>query len=138
MTRRGRTCSTSTSWTAFRFGPNITRPVRVVKALRPWSALPFDFASAIARRPLHPDLRRGRRRASESTPRQAPDTRNRTVPVDPPPRQGPELVLRLGQRGRNVEEMLGDIDIVLVMPVNPASVESVIKSQVGQIARCGR
>jgi ribulose-phosphate 3-epimerase len=118
------------------FVPNITFGPTVVKALRPWSALPFDTHLMIGPAdPYIPAFAEAGADRISFHPEAGPHP-HRTVQLIRSLGKAPGVVLSPGTPVAMVEELLGDIDLVLVMTVNPGfGGQSFIESQLDKIAR---
>ena len=121
------------------FVPNITIGAAVVKAIRPHSTLPFDVHLMIA--PADPFI--------EDFAAAGADTITFHPEAGPHPHRTVQRIKGLGKRAglslnpgtpvAAVEELLGDIDLVLVMTVNPGfGGQRFITSQLDKVARLRR
>jgi ribulose-phosphate 3-epimerase len=121
------------------FVPNLTIGPAVVKALRPHSRLPFDVHLMIAPvDPLVPDFAAAGADIITVHPEAGPHL-HRTL----------QLIKSLGKKAgvalnpatpvETVEHVLGDVDLVLVMSVNPGfGGQAFLDSQLDKIARLRR
>jgi ribulose-phosphate 3-epimerase len=121
------------------FVPNLTIGPLVVKALRPHSALPFDVHLMIS--PVDPFI--------EAFAEAGADIISFHPEAGPHPHRTVQLIKSLGKKAgivlnpatpvEAVEYLLGDIDLILVMSVNPGfGGQGFIDSQLHKIARLRR
>lgn len=121
------------------FVPNLTIGPLVVKALRPHSPLPFDVHLMIA--PVDPFV--------EAFAEAGADIISFHPEAGPHPHRTVQLIKSLGKKAgivlnpatpvEAVEYLMGDIDLILVMSVNPGfGGQGFIDSQLGKIARLRR
>ncbi|RKQ68554.1 ribulose-phosphate 3-epimerase [Oceanibaculum indicum] len=121
------------------FVPNLTIGPLVVKALRPHSPLPFDVHLMIS--PVDSFI--------EAFAEAGADIISFHPEAGPHPHRTVQLIKSLGKRAgivlnpatpvEAVEYLMGDIDLILVMSVNPGfGGQSFIDSQLGKIARLRR
>ncbi|TXL71723.1 ribulose-phosphate 3-epimerase [Vineibacter terrae] len=121
------------------FVPNITIGPGVVKALRPHSHKPFDVHLMIAPvDPYVPDFVEAGADIISFHPEAGPHP-HRTVQLIKSLGRKAGLVLNPGTPVSAVEPMIGDIDVILVMSVNPGfGGQSFIESQLAKIATLRR
>ncbi|MCH2393378.1 ribulose-phosphate 3-epimerase [Oceanibaculum sp.] len=121
------------------FVPNLTIGPLVVKALRPHSPLPFDVHLMIS--PVDSFI--------EAFAEAGADIISFHPEAGPHPHRTVQLIKSLGKKAgivlnpatpvEAVEYLMGDIDLILVMSVNPGfGGQSFIDSQLGKIARLRR
>lgn len=121
------------------FVPNLTIGPLVVKALRPHSPLPFDVHLMIS--PVDSFI--------EAFAEAGADIISFHPEAGPHPHRTVQLIRSLGKKAgivlnpatpvEAVEYLMGDIDLILVMSVNPGfGGQSFIDSQLGKIARLRR
>ena len=119
------------------FVPNITIGPEVVKALRPHSKLPFDVHLMIRPgRPLHPALRRGRRRHRHPAPGKPARHLHRSLQLIRSLGKKAGVALNPGTPVEAVLPVLELLDLVLVMSVNPGFGRSEVHS--GRARQAGR
>ncbi len=121
------------------FVPNITIGPVVVKALRPHSARPFDVHLMITPvDPYVPDFAAAGADIISFHPEAGPHP-HRTIQLIKSLGRKAGLVLNPGTPAGVVEPVIGDIDLVLVMSVNPGfGGQSFIDSQLAKIAALRR
>jgi ribulose-phosphate 3-epimerase len=116
------------------FVPNLTIGPAVVKALRPHTAKPFDVHLMIS--PVDPfprRLRRGGRRHITVHPEAGPHL-HRTIQRDQGARQARGRVAQPATPAKMLDYVLEEVDLVLVMSVNPGfGGQSFIDSQLRKI-----
>ncbi|WP_119680086.1 ribulose-phosphate 3-epimerase [Indioceanicola profundi] len=121
------------------FVPNITIGPGVVKALRPHSAKPFDVHLMIS--PVDAFIQGFADAGADiiSFHPEAGPHPHRTVQLIRSLGKKPGIVLNPHTPVEMVDYLLGDVDLVLVMSVNPGfGGQSFIKSQLGKIAELRR
>ncbi|MEQ8252643.1 MAG: ribulose-phosphate 3-epimerase [Oceanibaculum nanhaiense] len=121
------------------FVPNLTIGPLVVKALRPHSALPFDVHLMIA--PVDPFIEAFAEAGADiiSFHPEAGAHPHRTVQLIKSLGKKAGIVLNPATPVEAVEYLMGDIDLILVMSVNPGfGGQSFINSQLDKIARLRR
>ncbi|MDM7945887.1 ribulose-phosphate 3-epimerase [Oceanibaculum nanhaiense] len=121
------------------FVPNLTIGPLVVKALRPHSALPFDVHLMIA--PVDPFIEAFAEAGADiiSFHPEAGAHPHRTVQLIKSLGKKAGIVLNPATPVEAVEYLMGDIDLILVMSVNPGfGGQSFIDSQLDKIARLRR
>jgi ribulose-phosphate 3-epimerase len=117
------------------FVPNLTIGPMVVKALRPHSARPFDVHLMVTPvDPLVPAFVEAGADVISFHPEAGPHV-HRTIQLIKSFGKKAGLVLNPGTPIAAVEQVLGDIDLVLVMSVNPGfGGQAFIESQLAKIA----
>jgi ribulose-phosphate 3-epimerase len=121
------------------FVPNLTIGPLVVKALRPHSPLPFDVHLMIA--PVDPFIEAFAEAGADiiSFHPEAGAHPHRTVQLIKSLGKKAGIVLNPATPVAAVEYLMGDIDLILVMSVNPGfGGQSFIESQLDKIARLRR
>ncbi|MFO7483424.1 ribulose-phosphate 3-epimerase [Oceanibaculum nanhaiense] len=121
------------------FVPNLTIGPLVVKALRPHSALPFDVHLMIT--PVDPFIEAFAEAGADiiSFHPEAGAHPHRTVQLIKSFGKKAGIVLNPATPVEAVEYLMGDIDLILVMSVNPGfGGQSFIDSQLDKIARLRR
>lgn len=121
------------------FVPNLTIGPLVVKALRPHSPLPFDVHLMIA--PVDPFIEAFAEAGADiiSFHPEAGAHPHRTVQLIKSLGRKAGIVLNPATPVAAVEYLMGDIDLILVMSVNPGfGGQSFINSQLDKIARLRR
>ena len=121
------------------FVPNITIGPNVVKALRPHSALPFDVHLMIAPVDVYvPDFAKAGADIISFHPEAGPHP-HRTIQLIKSLGKKAGLVLNPATPEGVVAPVIGDIDLILVMSVNPGfGGQSFIASQLAKIAALRR
>ncbi|HJQ56981.1 MAG TPA: ribulose-phosphate 3-epimerase [Vineibacter sp.] len=121
------------------FVPNITIGPAVVKALRPHAALPFDVHLMIAPVDVYvPAFAEAGADIISFHPEAGPHP-HRTIQLIKSLGKKAGLVLNPGTPAAAVEPLLGDLDLVLVMSVNPGfGGQGFIDSQLAKIAALRR
>ncbi len=121
------------------FVPNITIGPNVVKALRPHSALPFDVHLMIAPVDVYvPDFAQAGADIISFHPEAGPHP-HRTIQLIKSLGKKAGLVLNPATPAGVVEPVIGDIDLILVMSVNPGfGGQSFIASQLAKLASLRR
>ena len=121
------------------FVPNITIGPNVVKALRPHSSLPFDVHLMIAPVDAYvPDFAKAGADIISFHPEAGPHP-HRTIQLIKSLGKKAGLVLNPATPAGVVEPVIGDIDLILVMSVNPGfGGQSFIASQLAKIAALRR
>jgi ribulose-phosphate 3-epimerase len=121
------------------FVPNISIGPVVVKALRPHSARPFDVHLMIAPvDPYVPEFAKAGADIISFHPEAGPHP-HRTIQLIKSLGKKAGLVLNPGTSAGVVEPVIGDVDLVLVMSVNPGfGGQSFIDSQLAKIAALRR
>ncbi|TWS99682.1 ribulose-phosphate 3-epimerase [Reyranella sp. CPCC 100927] len=121
------------------FVPNITIGPNVVKALRPHSALPFDVHLMISPVDVYvPDFAQAGADIISFHPEAGPHP-HRTIQLIKSLGKKAGLVLNPATPAGVVEPVIGDIDLILVMSVNPGfGGQSFIASQLAKIATLRR
>jgi ribulose-phosphate 3-epimerase len=121
------------------FVPTITIGPEVVKALRPHTKLPFDVHLMVA--PVDPHLEAFREAGADlmSVHPEASPHLHRTLRRIRDLGARPGVALNPATPLEAVEWVLGDVDLVLIMSVNPGfGGQSFIKSQLSKIERARR
>ncbi|HKU99964.1 MAG TPA: ribulose-phosphate 3-epimerase [Vineibacter sp.] len=121
------------------FVPNITIGPAVVKALRPHSSLPFDVHLMISPVDAYvPDFAKAGADIISFHPEAGPHP-HRTIQLIKSLGKKAGLVLNPATPAGVVEPVIGDIDLILVMSVNPGfGGQSFIASQLAKIAALRR
>jgi len=121
------------------FVPNITIGPNVVKALRPHSTLPFDVHLMISPVDVYvPDFAKAGADIISFHPEAGPHP-HRTIQLIKSLGKKAGLVLNPATPAGVVEPVIGDIDLILVMSVNPGfGGQSFITSQLAKIATLRR
>jgi len=121
------------------FVPNLTIGPVVVKALRPHSSLPFDVHLMISPVDLYvPDFAKAGADIISFHPEAGPHP-HRTIQLIKSLGKKAGLVLNPATPAGVVEPVIGDIDLILVMSVNPGfGGQSFIASQLAKIAALRR